>query len=53
MEIEHFFQVYKDLEKKKVDVGGFGDANQAYDILNNCIERYETCVHQAQGNFTI
>ena len=23
-EIEHFFKVYKDLEKKKVDVGGLG-----------------------------
>jgi inorganic pyrophosphatase len=23
-EIEHFFQVYKDLENKTVDVGGWG-----------------------------
>ena len=53
MEIEHFFQVYKDLEEKKVDIGGFGDAKEAYDILNKCIERYETSVHQVQGNFTI
>ena len=52
-EIEHFFQVYKDLEKKKVDVGGFGDAKEAYDILNKCIERYDNSIHKAQGNFTI
>jgi inorganic pyrophosphatase len=30
-EIEHFFQVYKDLENK-VDVGGWGDVNEAYEI---------------------
>lgn len=52
-EIEHFFQVYKDLEKKKVDVGGFGDAAEAYDILKLCIERYESSEHKATGNFTI
>jgi inorganic pyrophosphatase len=28
-EIEHFFQVYKDLENKTVDVGGWGDVNEA------------------------
>jgi inorganic pyrophosphatase len=40
-EIEHFFRVYKDLEKKKVDVGGFGDATEAKKIIKQCIERYE------------
>jgi len=52
-EITHFFQVYKDLEKKKVDVGGWGNADEAYDILNKCIYRYETSKHKANGNFTI
>jgi inorganic pyrophosphatase len=52
-EIEHFFQVYKDLEKKKVDVGGWGDAAEAYDILNKCIERYENSEHKTNGDFTI
>lgn len=52
-EIEHFFQVYKDLEKKKVDVGGWGNASEAYEILNKCIERYETSEHKINGNFTI
>jgi len=40
-EIEHFFKVYKDLEKKKVDVGGWGDAKEAQKIIKDCIERYE------------
>ncbi|HAX16848.1 MULTISPECIES: inorganic diphosphatase [Leeuwenhoekiella] len=39
-EIGHFFQVYKDLEKKKVDVGGFGDVNEAKEIIKQCIDRY-------------
>ena len=52
-EIEHFFQVYKDLEKKKVDVGGWGDANDAYDILDKCIDRYNTSEHKAKNSFSI
>lgn len=52
-EIEHFFQVYKDLEKKKVDVGGWGDVNEAYDILNKCTERYEASEHKKKRTFTI
>jgi len=52
-EITHFFQVYKDLEKKKVDVGGWGDASEAYDIVDKCINRYETSEHKKIGNFTI
>jgi inorganic pyrophosphatase len=52
-EIEHFFQVYKDLEKKKVDVGGWGNAEKAYEILNNCIERYEKSDKDKTGHFSI
>ncbi len=52
-EIEHFFQVYKDFEKKKVDVEGWGNAEEAYVILNKCIERYETSAHKTNGDFTI
>jgi len=52
-EITHFFQVYKDLEKKKVDVGGWGDAAEAYDIVDNCIDRYKTSDYKTSGNFTI
>ena len=40
-EIEHFFQVYKDLEQKKVDVEGFGDVKQAERIIEECLKRYK------------
>lgn len=40
-EIEHFFKVYKDLERKKVDVGGWGDVNEAIEIVNACRERFK------------
>ena len=40
-EITHFFQVYKDLEKKKVDVGGWGNAKEAGEIYKKCVERYQ------------
>lgn len=40
-EIEHFFQVYKDLEEKRVDVGGWGDVQEAKEIVVKCIERYQ------------
>lgn len=40
-EIEHFFRVYKDLEKKKVDVGGWGDSVEAKIIIKECIKRFE------------
>jgi inorganic pyrophosphatase len=51
-EIEHFFQVYKDLEKKRVDVGGWGDAAEAIEIYNLCVKRYKEtpAVH---GQFSI
>ena len=52
-EIEHFFQVYKDLEKKKVDVGGWGDAEEACKIYLECVERYELSEHKKKRTFTI
>lgn len=52
-EITHFFQVYKDLEKKKVDVGAWGNAKEAYDIVTKCINRYENSIHKTNGDFTI
>lgn len=52
-EITHFFQVYKDLENKKVDIGAWGDAKEAYEIWNACIERYENSEHKAKGDFKI
>jgi inorganic pyrophosphatase len=32
-EIEHFFQVYKDLEDKKVDTAGFGSRAEALEVI--------------------
>lgn len=40
-EIEHFFKVYKDLEKKKVDVGGWGQLEDAKSIVAKCIQRFK------------
>ncbi len=52
-EIEHFFQVYKDLEKKKVDVGGWGDASEAERIYQDCVKRYNTCDYKKTDKFKI
>ena len=52
-EIEHFFQVYKDLEKKKVDVGGWGNASQAVEIYHKCVQRYDESEHKKNRTFTI
>ncbi len=52
-EITHFFQVYKDLEKKKVDVGGWGDATEAREIVQKCVERYNESEHKKLNSFTI
>lgn len=52
-EITHFFQVYKDLEEKKVDVGGWGNADEAKEIVKKCIERYQNSDHKTKGNFRI
>jgi len=52
-EIEHFFQVYKDLEEKKVDVGGWGNAEEAIKIYEECVKRYEESDHKKKRTFTI
>jgi inorganic pyrophosphatase len=38
-EIEHFFQVYKDLEGKRVDTEGFGDRAEALQVIAESRER--------------
>ena len=52
-EIEHFFQVYKDLEKKKVDVGGWGNAKEAIEIYEKSVKRYEESDHKKKRTFII
>lgn len=49
-EIEHFFQVYKDLEEKKVAVNGWGNLSEALQIYKECKERYQ---NQSEKVFTI
>ena len=39
-EIKHFFSVYKDLEKKKVAINGWGNVEEAVRIYHECKERY-------------
>ena len=52
-EIEHFFQVYKDLENKKVDVEGWGDVNEAREIIKKCVARFEALEDKPEGLFGI
>ncbi len=52
-EIEHFFQVYKDLEEKKVDTGGWGNAEEAREIYRNCVQRYEDSEYKTIRKFMI
>jgi len=52
-EITHFFKVYKDLEKKKVDIGKWGGAEEACKILKESIERYQNSEHKKRGDFRI
>lgn len=41
-EIAHFFEVYKQLEGKKVKLGGWDDAAEARRIITESMERYTT-----------
>lgn len=52
-EIEHFFQVYKDLEQKKVDVEGWGDVNEAKEIIEKCVDRFANLENKPAGLFSI
>ena len=38
-EIEHFFQVYKDLEDKQTETRGFGDRSEALAVIEACRDR--------------
>lgn len=40
-EIAHFFEVYKQLEKKKVEIHGWGDATEAKKIIQEGVDRYK------------
>jgi inorganic pyrophosphatase len=38
-EIEHFFQVYKDLEEGNTETSGFGNRSEAQAIIEACRRR--------------
>lgn len=40
-EIEHFFQVYKDLENKETKIEGWKDEEFAKNLYQECVERYQ------------
>lgn len=40
-EISHFFQVYKDLENKKVSIEGWKDRQFASKLYQDCVARYQ------------
>jgi len=40
-EIGHFFQVYKQLEGKKVEIKGWEDVATAKKVIKECIDRYK------------
>jgi inorganic pyrophosphatase len=52
-EIEHFFQVYKDLEHKKVDVEGWGNLEEAMDIIDKCTERFKGLDEDVKSSYSI
>jgi len=52
-EIEHFFEVYKDLENKKVDVHGWGNVTEARDIIQQCVDRFAAIENRPEGLFSI
>ncbi|NER12550.1 inorganic diphosphatase [Leptobacterium flavescens] len=52
-EIEHFFQVYKDLEHKKVDVEGWGSLEVAREIIEKCVDRFADLQDKKEGLFSI
>lgn len=47
-EIEHFFQVYKDLENKQTIIKGWKDAQFAKQLYKDCVKRYEASRTNAQ-----
>jgi inorganic pyrophosphatase len=47
-ELRHYFEEYKTLENKKVEIDNFQDATTAYRIIQDAIELYKENFRQAQ-----
>lgn len=52
-EVEHFFEVYKDLENKKVTTNGFGDKAAAIAMIKECKDRFDAIENKEEGLFSI
>jgi inorganic pyrophosphatase len=48
-EIQHFFQVYKDLEGKRVEIGAWEKSEAAMHELMDSIARYEAVYSKLGG----
>jgi inorganic pyrophosphatase len=48
-EIQHFFQVYKDLEGKRVEMGGWEKSEVAMREIMTSIGRYEAVQPKVSG----
>ena len=45
--------MYKDLEKKVVDVEGWGDLDEALRIIKLCTDRFNNIPNKPEGLFSI
>jgi hypothetical protein len=43
--------LYKDLENKTVDVGGWGDVDEAYKIIKICSDRFDQIENKPEDYF--
>jgi inorganic pyrophosphatase len=46
-EIQHFFRVYKELEGKKVKIGGWGNAKDAKEEIIYCMKLYKKFIRKS------
>ena len=46
-EVEHFFSIYKDLEGKRTQVIGWGDVDEAREMILTCHKRYQDTAQSA------
>jgi inorganic pyrophosphatase len=46
-EVEHFFHIYKDLEGKRVEVGGWGKHEESAAVIVDSLRRYDETFLQA------
>ncbi len=48
-EVEHFFSIYKDLEKKEVQVDGWEPREEAEVVIREARDRYREAAREAEG----